>query len=103
MDNKSMKLCPHCRLPLRTPGEAIAATDDGVPFVFVVCLACAMRLRKLPTGTRHRHLNTASDNVVRDPEKYPHRAFGSEIEARLFVWLASDPVTAPGVVAELLG
>jgi hypothetical protein len=97
-----MKLCPHCKLPLHQPGEVFVASDDGVAYCFMICRACSTNLRRLPVGTRHKHLNASAANVVRQPERYPHRAFATELEARLFAGLAGDQVTSAGVVAELM-
>jgi hypothetical protein len=97
-----MPTCPSCRCALRTPGEVFVASDDGVVYCFMICRTCSTNLRKLPVGTRHKHLNASAANVVRQPERYPHRAFDTEMEARLFAGLAGDLVTSAGVVAELL-
>ena len=98
-----MKHCPHCRLPIRQAGAVYPASDDGVDFVFAVCSTCYSRLSRLPAETRHKALNRAADTVADDPYRYAHRAFETELDARLFAGLAGDVVTASGVVTELLG
>jgi hypothetical protein len=97
-----MKACPHCRLPLRNPGAVYPAVHEGIHYAFLICAQCYGRLSRLPVGTRIKALNRCADNVVDDPGRYAHRAFSSELEARLFAGLAGDLVTSAGVVAELL-
>ena len=99
---KHMKHCSHCRLPIRAPGAAYPAIEDGQPFVFLICAGCHSRLTKLPYSTRCKALNRAADNVVSDPGRYAHKAFENEIDARLFAGLAGDLVTSADVVRDLL-
>ena len=78
------------------------AIQDGVFFVFAICMQCHGRLTRLPARSRHKAINRAYCNVVDDPCRYAHKAFENEIDARLFAGLAADPVTSAGVIDELL-
>ncbi len=78
------------------------ATHEGVCFIFALCVQCHGRLSRLPAGPRYKAINNAFCNVVNDPDRYAHKAFENEIDARLFAGLAADPVTASGVIDELL-
>lgn len=78
------------------------ASQDGVFFVFAICMQCHGRLSRLPAGPRHKAINRAYCNVVDDPDRYAHKAFENEIDARMFAGLAAHPVTSTGVVADLL-
>lgn len=97
-----MKHCSHCRLPARQPGAVYPASHEGVAFVFLICSPCHTRLSRLPHSTRCKALNRAADAVAHDPYRFAHRAFNTELEARIFAGLAGDPVTSAGVVADLL-
>lgn len=97
-----IKSCPHCRLPIRQVGSVYPACHEGVFFVFAICVQCHARLSRLPAGPRYKSISSAFHNVVNDPYRYAHKAFATEIEARVFSGLAADKVTFAGVIDELL-
>jgi hypothetical protein len=97
-----MKHCAHCRLHIRQPGAVFAASHEGQPFAFMICLQCHGRLSKLPPSTRYKAFNHAANTVVSDPVRYACRAFNTDIEAQIFAGLAGDMATSADVVNDLL-
>lgn len=82
--------------------EAFSATHDGLEFVSAICGPCSTRLRRLPTGTRHKALNRAAANAAGHPDRYPFRSFPDKDAAVLFTALGAAPGLAAGVVEELM-
>ena len=73
------------------PGRLVSFTDDvGQSFSFAICPRCSVRLDRLPVRQQGRQMDIAIANLANHPERYQFRAFGSEIEARLFVKLESE-------------
>ena len=84
-------ICPLCRLPTPQIGRLVAFCDHaGQAFAFTICPRCSVRLDRLPGRQQGRQMDIAIANLANHPERYQFRAFGSEIEARLFVNLESN-------------
>lgn len=73
-----------------------ALDDNGVPFVFALCIPCRLRLDRLPASARMRQHAIAIRHIAENPPAYALRQFDLEIEARIFTVLVTerDPQTA---------
>lgn len=76
--------CPLCRLPARQTGRCVAFRDEaGRWYSFDVCLACTLRLNRLPGTLQRRQLDAAVGELWRHPDRYDICPHDSEVEAVL--------------------
>ena len=77
------KLCPHCRLPLRSLGRVITATsNDGLYSAVVgLCRRCAVSDRNLSAPLRGKQV--AIERALSDPSKYLCTMYADPGAARL--------------------
>lgn len=94
------QLCPLCKFPIRSAGQIVQAVDDAKhEFVFALCVACRLRLDRLPEKLRQRQHRIAIARLCTDQDKYPIRMFPGEIEARLFTALLAEQNPADALQA----